>query len=102
MEHRKITREEVERVAQLAHLRFSDDQIDDFTESFDRIVAYVEKLSEVDTEGVEPMTRTTADVTPPRPDEVGAMLESSEALSNAPARTEGFFRVPKVIDDVEP
>ena len=65
MPHRRITREEVERVAQLAHLRFSPDEIDSFTEGFDRIIAYVEKLGEVDTEGVEPMTRTTTDVTPP-------------------------------------
>lgn len=102
MPHRKITRDEVERVAQLAHLRFSPDEIDAFTEGFDRIIAYVEKLGEVDTGGVEPMTRTTTDVTPPRPDEAGAMLDPAEALKNAPKKTEGFFRVPKVIDEAEP
>lgn len=97
--HTKITRREVERVAALAKLRFGDDEIDAFTEGFDRIVAYVEKLNEVDTEGVEPMTRIVEEGVEAREDVVGPMLTQAEALKNAPRKTEGFFSVPKVIGE---
>ena len=97
--HTNIIREEVQRVAKLAKLRFSDDEIDSFTEQFNRIVVYVEKLNEVDCEGVEPMARVGKDITPPRADEPEKMLEPAEALKNAPKKTEGFFSVPKVIGD---
>lgn len=99
MAHQKITREEVERIAGLAKLSFSEEEIDGFTEQFDSIVAYVEKLNEVDTEGVEPMARASTDITEPRADEVGEMLDQSEALKNAPKKLEGFFSVPKVLGD---
>ncbi len=96
--HTNITQEEVRRTAKLAKLRFSDDEIDSFTEQFDRIVAYVEKLNEVDCTGVEPMARVGEEMTPPREDGIGEMLPPSEALKNAPKKTEGFFSVPKVIE----
>lgn len=97
--HTKITRQEVERVAALAKLRFGDDEIDVFTEGFDRIVAYVEKLNEVDTDGVEPMTRIVEEGAESREDVVGPMLTQAEALKNAPKKVEGFFSVPKVLGD---
>jgi len=97
--HTKITRQEVERVAALAKLRFADDEIDAFTEGFDRIVAYVEKLNEVDTDGVEPMTRIVEEGVESREDVVGPMLTQAEALKNAPRKVEGFFSVPKVLGD---
>lgn len=100
MTHKRVTREEVERIAGLARLRFSEEELESFTEGFDRIVAYVEKLDEVDTTGVEPMARAATDQTEPRADEVGEMLEPAEALKNAPQKTEGFFRVPKVLGDL--
>lgn len=99
MSHTKITREEVERIARLARLRFSDAELETFTADFDRIIAYVEKLDEVDCTGIEPMTRAQTDLRGPRADEVGEMLEPAEALKNAPEMTEGFFRVPKVMGE---
>ncbi len=99
MSHTKITREEVKRIARLARLRFDENELEKFAEEFDRIIAYVEKLGEVDCEGVEPMTRAQTDIRPPRHDEVGEMLDPAEALKNAPEKTEGFFRVPKVMGE---
>ncbi|MCB0712694.1 MAG: Asp-tRNA(Asn)/Glu-tRNA(Gln) amidotransferase subunit GatC [Ignavibacteriae bacterium] len=96
--HTNITQEEVRRVAALAKLRFSDEEIESFTEQFDRIVAYVEKLNEVDCTGVEPMARVGGEITPPREDTPGELLEPAEALKNAPKKMEGFFSVPKVIE----
>jgi aspartyl-tRNA(Asn)/glutamyl-tRNA(Gln) amidotransferase subunit C len=99
MAHTKITREEVEHIAELAKLRFNDDEIETFVDQFDRIVSYVEKLNEVDTEGVEPMARVGDADVEPREDEVGDMLSQEDAVRNAPARREGFFSVPKVMGD---
>ena len=91
---------QIEHVARLARLRFSPEEITGFAAQFNQIVSYVEKLDEVDTEGVEPMASVleVADVL--REDEPGPMLSPSEALRNAPKKTEGFFAVPKVIGDV--
>ena len=97
----EISQEEIRHIAKLAKLRFSDEEISDFAGQFNRIVAYVEKLNEVQTEGVEPMARLQKDATALRSDVPGEMLSAPEALKNAPKKTEGFFNVPKVIGDVE-
>lgn len=97
----EISQEEIRHIAKLAKLRFNDEEITDFAGQFNRIVTYVEKLNEVNTEGVEPMARLQREATALRPDEVGEMLDPAQALKNAPKKTEGFFNVPKVIGDVE-
>ena len=95
-----MTPEAIRAVATLARLRFSDEELAGFTEQFNQILAYVEKLNEVDTTGVEPMTSVLDVANVLRDDEPGPMLSPAEALSNAPKKTEGFFSVPKVIGDV--
>jgi len=98
----EISQEEIRHIARLAKLRFADEEIDAFAAQFNRIVAYVEKLNEVDTEGVEPMARLLRGATELRADEPGPMLAPAEALKNAPRKTEGFFSVPRVLgEDVE-
>ena len=94
-----MTPEQVQHIARLARLRFSDEEIEGFTAQFNQIVAYVEKLDEVDTEGVEPMASVLEAVNVLRDDLAGPMLSPAEALRNAPKKTEGFFSVPKVIGD---
>ncbi len=98
MSHTKITSDEVRRIATLARLRFDDEKIEAFAEDFDRLVSYVEKLEEVDVEGVEPMTRLVDEIRAPRPDVPSEGLTQQEALKNAPEKTEGFFRVPRVVE----
>lgn len=95
----EISREEISHIARLAKLRFTEEELGDFSAQFNRIIAYVEKLNEVDTEGVEPMARLQEEATSLRLDEPGPMLDVAEALKNAPKKTEGFFNVPKVIGD---
>jgi aspartyl-tRNA(Asn)/glutamyl-tRNA(Gln) amidotransferase subunit C len=95
-----MTPEDVRKVASLARLRVSDEELEGFTAQFNQIVAYVEKLDEVDTTGVEPMTSVLDASNVLRDDEPGPLLTPAEALSNAPKKTEGFFSVPKVIGDV--
>lgn len=95
-----MTPEDVRKVASLSRLRVSDEELEGFTAQFNQIVLYVEKLNEVDTDGVEPMTSVLDASNVLRDDEPGPLLTSAEALSNAPKKTEGFFSVPKVIGDV--
>jgi aspartyl-tRNA(Asn)/glutamyl-tRNA(Gln) amidotransferase subunit C len=62
------------------------------------IVNWVEKLNEVDTDGVEPLTTMSHEINVLRDDEVGEHLPHDKALQNAPKKDEDYFRVPKVID----
>lgn len=95
-----MTPDDVRKVATLARLRLDDNELAGFTEQFNQIVSYVEKLAEVDTTGIEPMTTVHSASNVLRDDEPGPMLTPAQALMNAPRKTEGFFSVPKVIGDV--
>jgi aspartyl-tRNA(Asn)/glutamyl-tRNA(Gln) amidotransferase subunit C len=94
-----ITKEQIQHVARLARLRFTPDELANFSEQFNQIVTYVEKLNEVKTEGIEPLASVLEVVDTLRPDEPGPLLSPAQALLNAPKKTEGFFSVPKVIGD---
>ncbi len=96
-----VTPDQIEYIAKLARLRFSAEELSGFTAQFNQIVAYVEKLNEVNTEGIEPMANLLEATTSLRPDTPGPMLSAAQALSNAPKKTEGFFSVPKVIGEAE-
>lgn len=96
-----ITRAEVLKIAGLAKLYFSEEELDAFTAQFQRILDYVEQLKQVDVENVEPTSHVslTADFEKHifREDEVQPSLGVEESLANAPDPGSGHFRVPKVI-----
>ena len=94
----KIQREDVEKIAKLAKLQFSDDEIETFRGHLEEILNYVNQLNELNTEGVEPTyyVQHTGDVM--REDVVKPSLPGDKSLKNAPAEGKGFFRVPKIID----
>jgi aspartyl-tRNA(Asn)/glutamyl-tRNA(Gln) amidotransferase subunit C len=94
----KITREEVEHVARLARLEFSSAEVEALTGQLDTILAHVEQLNELDTEGVEPTSHAVALENAFRADEVRDSIGVEKALQNAPAQVEGCFGVPKVIE----
>ena len=94
-----ISREEVEQVARLARLHLSDDELERMREQLDAILAYVDKLQELDVEGVEPTSHAVPMVNVMRDDELGACLPQEAALANAPDRAGEFFRVPRIIED---
>lgn len=94
-----VTSDQIEHIARLARLRFTQDELVGFTARFNQIVEYVEKLNQADTTGVEPMESLFEDTSRLREDVPGPMLSPAEALRNAPKKTEGFFSVPKVIGD---
>lgn len=92
-----INREDVNYTANLAKLRYEDEQADKIAESLSQIIKYVDILSEVDTDSVEPMTHVIENTNVFRADEIGETLPLEEVLKNAPDTDERAFRVPKVM-----
>ncbi len=92
-----LSREEVLHVAELARLSLGPEEVELFTRQLNDILAYVEKLQELDTNGVVPLAHVIPVFNAFREDEVRAGLPLEEALANAPAREEGSFLVPRVI-----
>ena len=96
-----ITREEISKVAELARLYFSDEELDEFTFQFQRILDYIEQLKELDVEGIEPTSHVSLSANFEkhmfREDKALPSLPVQESLANAPDPGMGHFRVPKVI-----
>ena len=95
----KITKDQVEYVARLAYLELTEEEKETFTHQLDSILSYMEKLNELDTRDIEPTSHVLPIKNVFRDDKVKPSLPSEEALSNAPDRKNGFFRVPRVIEE---
>jgi len=94
----RITKIDVEHVAQLARLRFSEDQLVLFTEQLNTLLSYFDKLQEVDTTGIEPSTHAVSLCNAFREDLSRPSIVEDDALRNAPASERGCFKVPKIIE----
>ncbi len=94
-----LTEEDVRHVAKLSRLKLSDEEVGVFAEQLGAVLGYMDKLKELDLEGVEEMAHPTNMVNKLRLDEVGASLDVEEVLANAPASDEPYFKVPKVLGD---
>ncbi len=93
-----IGRDEVEHVAHLSRLELSEEEKEKFAGQLGAVLAYVEKLEELDTTGVEPMVHGIDGNQATRPDRAGESLPREEALRNAPESSEGCFKVPRIIE----
>jgi aspartyl-tRNA(Asn)/glutamyl-tRNA(Gln) amidotransferase subunit C len=94
-----VTLKDVEHIAALAKLEFSDEEKNKLTAQLNSILAYMEQLNKLDTNTVEPLSHVIELSNVLREDAVTPGLMTEEALKNAPAKTEKFFKVPKVIGD---
>jgi len=99
----KLSREDVLRVAELAHLELGEAELEMYREQLDSILAYIDKLNELDTSCVEPMAQSLAGTTGAenialREDIVVASDVADAVLSIAPDPSKPYFRVPKVIE----
>ncbi len=94
----QIDKETLNKIAHLARLEFDEKDTDQMLKDMNGILAFVEKLNEVNTEGVEPLTTMSHEVNALREDEVRAHLPRDRALKNAPSHDAEYFRVPKVLD----
>ena len=88
----------VRRIAHLARLKVADDEIEHLQGELNAILAFVEQLSEVNVDGVEPMTSVTPMRMKQREDVVTDGGDPEAVLKNAPAREDNFFLVPKVVE----
>lgn len=95
----KIDIKTVEEVAHLARLEFTEEGKADILNDMNRMLAFVDKLNEMDTDGVEPLIYMTDEVNVMREDEPKITLTQKEALKNAPKKDSDYFKVPKVIDN---
>jgi aspartyl-tRNA(Asn)/glutamyl-tRNA(Gln) amidotransferase subunit C len=94
-----VTIKDVEHVASLARLSFSEEEKKKLTSQLNEILEYMEQLNQLDTTNVEPLSHVIELSNVFREDELKPTLTREEALRNAPAKTEKFFRVPKVIGE---
>lgn len=94
----KIDRPLLNKIAHLARLEFDEKDAEKVMQDMTTIVEWVEKLNEVDTEGVEPLTSMSHELNAFREDKVKTTLHHEDVLKNAPQHDEIFFRVPKVLE----
>jgi aspartyl-tRNA(Asn)/glutamyl-tRNA(Gln) amidotransferase subunit C len=97
----KLSEQEVRRVAELANLALRDDEIARMAHDLDEILTYIDKLSQLDTAGVEPMAQVLYDAGETatlREDQERPTLGNAAALANAPLAGSGYFKVPKVFE----
>ncbi|MBI1386242.1 MAG: Asp-tRNA(Asn)/Glu-tRNA(Gln) amidotransferase subunit GatC [Rhizobiales bacterium] len=94
----KIDRDTVHHIARLARLRVSDEEADALVGELSGILSWVEQLGEVDTTGVEPMTRVGQRAMRRREDVVDDGGYPDDVVANAPLKEGHFFAVPKVVE----
>jgi aspartyl-tRNA(Asn)/glutamyl-tRNA(Gln) amidotransferase subunit C len=94
----RLSRDDVLKVARLARLKLTDAEIADYTEKLGNVLAYVDSLSEIDTEEIEPMVHAVELSNVFRRDEVRPSLARDAALSNAPKTDGQYFLVPQILD----
>ena len=93
-----LNRNDVAKVAHLARLRLSEEELDRMTARLGAILGYVERLAEVDTEGIEPMAHAVERTNVFREDVETSMLPREAALANAPKTDGQYFLVPQILD----
>ncbi len=92
-----LTTEEVRHVAKLSRLALSDSEIEQAKKDLSTIFEHISRLSEVETDGVEPLDHPTELQNRSRDDSVGEALSQQQVLANAPAVKDVYFDVPKVL-----
>lgn len=94
-----VTKKDVEKIAMLARLKFEETEIEHFTDDMNKILGYVEKLNQLNTENVKPLSHPNENLNIFRKDELKKSISTEDALENAPDKEDKFFKVPRVIKD---
>lgn len=94
----KVNEQLIGHLAHLSRLQFDAEAGQEMIHDLNRILGFVEKLEEVNTDGVEPLIYMTAETNILRNDEVVQTITQDEALKNAPRKDSDYFRVPRFID----
>ena len=94
----KVNNKLVEHLAHLSRLDFDDDSKEKMKFDFEKMLDFVAKLEEVDTDNVEPLSYMSLELNVLREDKVEQVLTQEQALKNAPVNDTDYIRIPKVID----
>ena len=88
----------VDRIAKLSKLEFNDEEKKEIRSDLNKMLGLIDKLNEIDTDGVEPLIYITEEENRYRQDEVVETISQKEALKNAPQHDSDYFKVPKVLN----
>ena len=94
----QLDKETLSKIAHLARLEFNEGESETMLKDMSNILSFVEKLNEVNTDGVEPLTTMSHELNALREDKTGPHIEKAKALQSAPQKDETYFRVPKVLE----
>jgi len=94
----KISEEIVDHIAHLARIEFEGDKKQAILKDMENIISFMDKLSEVDTDNVEPLIFMNDEYNKLREDVAKVTVTQDEALKNAPKKDSDYFRIPKVLD----
>ena len=94
----KVNNKLVEHLAHLSRLDFDDDSKEKMKFDFEKMLDFVAKLEEVDTDNVEPLSYMSSELNVLREDKVEQVLTQEQALQNAPVNDTDYIRIPKVIE----
>ena len=93
----EITNKLIQDIAALAKLEFDEKSAEQMKADLEKIIGFFDKLSEVDTDGIEPLIYLSEEVSVLREDEIKAVVSQIEALKNAPEKDSDYFKVPTVL-----
>ena len=93
-----LDQETVRRIATLARIKVPEENLEPLADELNNILGWIEQLSEVDTDDVQPMTSVVETVAPQRPDVVTDGGAPDKVLRNAPQAEDAFYTVPKVVE----
>lgn len=98
-----VTKDDVEKIAKLARLEFNDSEVEAYTSDLNNVLGYIDQLKEADVTGVAPLENIneTVKLNDFRKDKFIATTSRDEALKNAPKAADGYFLVPKVIEQAK-
>ena len=93
----EITNKLIQDIAALSKLEFDEKSAEQMKADLEKIIGFLDKLSEIDTDGVEPLIYLSEEVSVLREDEIKAVVSQVEALKNAPEKDSDYFKVPIIL-----
>ena len=94
----KIDNDTVDKIAHLARLEFNNEAKEEIKKDMNNMLSFIDKLNELNTDGIEPLVYMSDETNVLRNDEVKQEITQQEALKNAPKHDSDYFKVPKVIN----
>jgi len=94
----KVDKETLKKIAHLSRLDLDEEKEKEMLQSLSDILTWVEKLNELNTDNIDPLTNMSMEINALREDKIGEHLDREKGLLNAPDRDATFFKVPKVKD----